>query len=176
MLTARPKILAIDPGTKEIGFAVLSGVDLCYYGVKTIKHRQPPQVLLAEITRQIDALIEDHRPEVLAIERTFLVHKSAALLNVAAAEIKRAARQRGLIVYERAPVSVRTTICRDGAGTKRETARRVAELFPELARLLKQPTKWEEIYWSHLFDAVAIGWVCLQEMYGGAAGESAESL
>src|SRR5262245_57495 len=42
-------ILAIDPGTKEIGFAVFSGAQLEYYGVKTFKRRSPAFAFLAEV-------------------------------------------------------------------------------------------------------------------------------
>src|SRR5438067_12627450 len=77
-----PTILAIDPGTKEIGVAVLFGLALRYYAVKTIKRRQPPHALLAEISRYITSLINEYHPEALAIEKTFLIQKSAVLLNV----------------------------------------------------------------------------------------------
>jgi len=165
-----PTILAIDPGTKEVGVAILSGPALHYYGVKTIKRRQPPQALLAEISRYITSLIQEYRPEILAVEKTFLIQKNAALLNVAAVEIKHTAKQHGLQVYEYAPTEVRKTICQSGKATKRETARLVATRFPELARLLKQPTKWEELYWANMFDAVAVGLTCLNEICGDGDG------
>lgn len=166
MPTKPPTILALDPGTKEIGVAVLSGTELCYYAVKTIKRRQPPQALLGEISRYVTALIASYRPQALAIEQTYLIQKSAALLCVAATEIKQTARQHGLAVYEYAPAEVRQALCQRERATKRETAQRVAERCPELARYLRQPTKWGEMYWAHMLDAVAVGLRCWDEIYG----------
>src|SRR5689334_12789890 len=100
MPTNHPTILAIDPGTKELGVAVLEGDRLVYFGVKTFKQRSPPHVLLANVSRLIEALVDRYGPECVAIERTFLIHKEAVLLNVVAAEIKFTAHERGLVVYE----------------------------------------------------------------------------
>lgn len=166
MPTKPPTILAIDPGTKEIGVAVFSGPELCYYAVKTIKCRRPPRALLAEISTCVIDLIQDYRPQTLAIEKTFLIQKSAALLNVAATEMKQTARQYGLSVYEYAPAEVRRSICRSEKATKRETALRITGRFPELAHYLRQPTQWGELYWANMFDAVAVGLVHLNEIYG----------
>jgi Holliday junction resolvasome RuvABC endonuclease subunit len=164
MPTKHPNILAIDPGTKEIGVAVLTGLELRYFGVKTIRRRQSPQTVLGEAARHITALINEYEPESLAIEKTFLIQKNAALLNVVAAEIKHTARRRGLTIYEYAPTEVRKFICQSGKATKRETAQRICERYPELARYLTRPTKWEEMYWANMFDAVAVGVTCLHEI------------
>lgn len=166
MSTKPPTILAIDPGTKEVGVAVLAGPELCYYAVKTIKRRRPPRALLAETSNFLSRLIQDYRPETLAIEKTFLFQKSAALLSVAAAEMKQVARDRGIAVYEYAPVEVRRLICQGETVTKRETALRIVRRFPELARYLNQPTRWGDLYWANMFDAVAVGLVHLNVMCG----------
>jgi Holliday junction resolvasome RuvABC endonuclease subunit len=176
MPTKPPTILAIDPGTKEIGVAVLSGPELCYYAVKTIKCRRPPRAMLAEISTCVINLIEDYRPQTLAIEKTFLIQKSAALLNVAAAEMKQMARGRGLALYEYAPVEVRRLICQSEKATKRETALRIARQFPELARHLNQMTRWGELYWANMFDAVAVGIAHLNEIYGDEEAAFANKL
>jgi len=164
MPTNHPTILAIDPGTKELGVAVLEGDHLVYFGVKTFKHRSPPHVLLAGVSRFIDLLIERYGPECLAIERTFLIHKEAVLLNVVAAEIKSTARERGLVVYEYDPAQIRSALSGQEKATKSVTSRLIADRFPELARYLLQPTRWEALYWAHMFDAVAVGLICLRNI------------
>jgi len=158
-------ILAVDPGTKELGVAVLRSARLEYYGVKTFKHRSPPHAFLAEVTQYFSNLIEQYQPTVLAIERTFLIQRNVALLNVAAAEIIHAAHQHKLLVREYDPVQVRQTICQHAKGTKRETAQILSVRYPELSRYLLQATQWETLYWGHVFDAVAVGWYCWQELH-----------
>lgn len=164
MPTEHPTILAIDPGTKALGFAVFKGVYLEYYGVKTFKRRSPLHALLADISWFITSLIIRYKPECFAIEQTFLIQPGAELLNVAAQEIKSAAKQHALTVYEYNPVKVRAAICQLEKATKFAAAQVIAEQFPELGRFLRRPTKWETLYWAHMFDAIAVGLVCLWEI------------
>src|ERR1044071_1615321 len=103
MLTNRMKILAIDPGTREMGVAILDRQTLLYYGVKTIRGRRNPAEVLRRVQEITLSLIERFRPDCLALEKMFLIQKSASLLVVAAEEIKSAARQQGLPIYEYAP-------------------------------------------------------------------------
>jgi Holliday junction resolvasome RuvABC endonuclease subunit len=66
------KILAIDPGTREIGIAFFEKQRLIYYGVKVIKDNiKSPHEKLKEGRKIILRLIKDFRPKVLAVEKTF---------------------------------------------------------------------------------------------------------
>jgi Holliday junction resolvasome RuvABC endonuclease subunit len=157
------RILAIDPGTRLMGVAILEGGELLYYGVKTIRRPKSPREILAEAARLIQNLITVYRPTALAIEKTFLIQKSASLLVVLAEEIKSEARRAHLEIFEYAPTHVRKRLCQTGKATKRETAERVAEHFPELSKLLHQHSPFAERYYSNLFDAVAIALVRHEE-------------
>lgn len=158
------KILAIDPGTREIGAVVLDGGELVYYAVKTIRDRGSAQRILRHVDTLVSGLIAEYQPDYLAIEKMFIVQKNAALLSVAAEEIKSVARESGLEIYEYAPTTVRKFICQNGAATKRDVARVVAERYPELARHLDTRNKWEEKYYANIFDAVAVGLMCSHQV------------
>ena len=162
------RILAIDPGTKELGVAVLEDAELVYYAVKTVRDRSTAQSILQQIAKITSDLVVKFHPESLAIEKMFIVQKSAALLSVAAEEMKSVASYR-LDVYEYAPKTVRKFICQDGAATKREVARVVAERYPELRRHLQTRNKWDEKYYANIFDAVAVGLMCSNEIRAGIA-------
>ena len=41
----KPRTLAVDPGTRHIGIAVLQGSDLVYHGVVTMSYRRAPLAL-----------------------------------------------------------------------------------------------------------------------------------
>ncbi len=163
MHTKKVKILAIDPGTREMGVAVLEGEQLVYYGVKTIRGRRNPAEVLRRIQAVTTRLIGRFRPDCLAIEKTFLIQKSASLLIVAAEEVKATARQHRLAVYEYAPTVVRKLICNSGRATKQETATVIARRFPELRSYREQRTKWETLYYANLFDAVALAVCCAND-------------
>jgi|ERR1051325_3252919 crossover junction endodeoxyribonuclease RuvC len=158
------KILAIDPGTKEIGIAMLSDGELLYYGVKTIRTRSSPGEVLKQAQYIISRLIADYEPQYLAIEKTFMIQKSAALLTIVADEIKATAKREGLTVFEYAPLAVRKMICKSGKATKKGVAKVIALRFPELTRYVERQTKWETLYYAKLFDAVAVGLVCFDEL------------
>ncbi len=164
MNETRTRILAIDPGTKEIGIAVLDGEELIYYAVKTIRDRSTAQKVLRQAVTIVIDLIAAHRPDCLAIEKMFVVQKSAALLSVVAEEIKAAARGSGLDVYEYAPTTIRKFVCQTGKATKAEVAKTVAVRYPELARHLNSITTWEQKYYANMFDAVAVGLMCRHEI------------
>ena len=159
----RHRIFAIDPGTKEVGIAVLEDADLIYYAVKTVRDRRTAQAILQQVAQITSDLIVKFEPESLAIEKMFIVQKSAALLSVAAEEMKSVARSCRLNIYEYAPKSIRKFICQSGAATKREVAKIIAARYPELRRHLKTRNKWDEKYYANIFDAVAVGLMCLNE-------------
>src|SRR5437588_1130171 len=94
------RILAIDPGTKEIGMAVLEGGELLYYAVKTVRDRTTAQRILAHVAAITQEIITRYDPQYFAIERMFVIQKSAALLSVAAEEMKAVAKSNGLPIYE----------------------------------------------------------------------------
>lgn len=164
MHTKPTRILAIDPGTREIGVAVLEGEALTFYGVKTIRNRKRPQQVLNEAARIVNRLIEVYQPSILAIEKMFLIQENASLLIVVADEIKATAQAAGLTVYEYAPTVIRKHICQTGKATKRAVAGIIASRYLELARYLKGRSKWEELYYANMFDAIALGLTCHQQL------------
>ena len=159
-----PVILAIDPGTKELGFAVLQGETLLYYGVKTVTNRKVPSLVLETITGFIKGLIEKYEPSTLAVEKMFITQKNSALLYVAAEQVKAVSKESGISIWEQSPSAIRKRLCQTGRATKREVAKLIADRYPELARYYNRSKHWEIEYYGNLFDAVAVGLVCLENL------------
>ena len=61
-------ILGIDPGTKEMGLAVLRGDTLLAYGVRTLRNGEKPYDLIGQARRIVLSMIEKHAPQIVAIE------------------------------------------------------------------------------------------------------------
>jgi Holliday junction resolvasome RuvABC endonuclease subunit len=158
------RILAVDPGTKHMGVAVLEGSHLIHYGVRSFRKKRPAHELLRATDDALDALgdlIRAYRPTVLAYEKTFFVQaKSSALLNVQEAEVRRVGGAAALTVIGYSPARVRKLLCRDGWANKRQVAETLAVRFPELAGYLEAQSPHQERYWSNMFDAVAVAVVC----------------
>ena len=160
----RERILCIDPGTREMGIAVLEDTELIYYGVRTLKKKRPASVLLRETRRIISRLIDDYGIKRLIIEKTFFNrNKNVSNLIVMADEIKALAKKRKLKVTEYAPKTVRKSICQDGKATKREVSKVISARYPELNIYLTQDRKWKVKYWQNCFDAIALGLCYLSE-------------
>ena len=157
-------ILAVDPGTRELGVAVLSGKELLFYGVKTVTNRKNPLIVLDAISSYLRNLLKKYRPTAVAVEKMFITQKNSALLVVTAEQVKAVAKEANLPVYEYAPVTVRKRLCQTGRATKRETAAVIATRFPELNRYYRRTAAWEIDYYSNLFDAVAVGVVCEEDL------------
>jgi crossover junction endodeoxyribonuclease RuvC len=152
------KILAIDPGTREIGIAFLEKGKLIYYGVKVIKKKKSPHETLKEGRKIVLRLIKDFKPKTLVVEKTFFVNnRNASLLNVFVDEIKAIGKRKGLKVISYAPSTVKKFICGNGRANKNELARVVVSKYPELKVYLTQDRAWKERYHQNMFDAVALG-------------------
>lgn len=157
-------ILAIDPGTRELGVAVLCGTELTFYGVKTVTNRKNPLAVLETVAAYVRSLIKKHRPDTLSIEKMFVTQKNSAFLVVVAEQIKAVAGEAGLFIYEYAPSTVRKKLCQTGRATKREAAKVLTARYPELGRYYRRTARWELDYYANLFDAVAVGVVCAEEI------------
>ncbi|MBI4032582.1 crossover junction endodeoxyribonuclease RuvC [Candidatus Berkelbacteria bacterium] len=153
-------ILAIDPGTRYVGIAVLDDKDLIYQGVKTLPRRQSPDDGLSQVQAFTLRLINDFRPGLLVIERAFMVRsRTAGLLNVTVDEMRAIGVRHGLTVRILAPSTVRKRLCGNGRATKRDVARAVADRYPELKVYLGQNRKWKERFHGNMFDAIALALV-----------------
>lgn len=152
------KILAIDPGTRIMGIALLEGEKLIYYGVKVIAKKKSPHETLKDGRNIILRLINDFNPHVLVVEKAFFAqNRTAALLNVFVDEIKAIGRRKGLKVIAYAPSTLKKFICGNGRATKEEVARVIVSKYPELKVYLTQDRAWKERYHQNMFDAVALG-------------------
>ena len=152
------RILAIDPGTHYIGVAVLDGTKLVYYGVKTLPKLKSPHDTLTEGRKVMRSLIEDFRPGILAVEKTFFANnRNSALLNVFADEIVAIGKRKRLRVITMAANVVRKEICGNGWATKREVAQELCHRFPELVPYLSSDRRWKEEFYLNMFDAIALG-------------------
>ena len=160
-----PRILAIDPGTREMGTAVLHGQELVHHGVKEFRDRGTPHDNLREGRRAVLRLINEYKPSILALEKSFFANnRNAALLNVLVDEIQAVGRRKGLKVVTYAPSTVKKTVCGNGRATKRQVAKAVVREYRELRVFVPQDKKWKEQYHANMFDAVAVGLTAMRQM------------
>jgi len=154
---SKTRILAIDPGTREMGIAVLENGNLLYHGVETLRKLSSPQDRLRQGRAVVARLIGDFWPRILVVEKTFIAkNRNTALLNVLVDEIGVLGRRKGITVASFAPNTVKKIVSGNGWATKAEVARAVAAKYPKLKSWLPPNRKWKQRQQHNMFDAVAL--------------------
>ncbi len=160
-----PIILGIDPGTKEMGLAVLRGTTLLASDVKTLRNGERPHDVIGQARRVVLEYIQDFGPTVVGIEKPLLFPtKRAALVSVIAQELDARSREVGLRVVEISAREVRRIVVGNPYAKKLDVARAIVGMgFRSLkVNLPKEPPhpvfgyRSQDKYWLHMFDALAV--------------------
>lgn len=156
MPTRNPTILALDPGLRELGFAVLAGRKLLARDVISLR-ALPKARRLPEAQERIAALVQTHYPGAIVVEKTY-PHPVPWLdqLHRLTLFARRLARRHRLNFAAYAPQTVRATVVGNGRAKKAEVALAIAHRFPSLRVYLTQDRRWKERYFLNMFDAVAL--------------------
>jgi len=124
------KILAIDPGTKRTGYAVLDvkghTPTLTECGCVFVRGKDLPERLLA-IHTLVDDLIALHQPQIVAVERLFFSKnvQTAFAVGQARGVVLLAAAEHEVPVREATPNEVKSAIAGYGAADKEQVQRMV---------------------------------------------------
>lgn len=154
----RNKILAIDPGTQNMGFAILVGKKLVHYGEATIRRRKSSREILTAGREIIRELMDGFRPGLLVVEKTlFANNKDSSTLNKLTEDIIATGGKKRIKTLTLSANTVRKEICNNGMASRQEVAVKMVERFPELKPYLYSDRRWKEKFFYNMFDAVALG-------------------
>ncbi len=137
------RVLGIDCGTEYTGYGIVElcpdGKLLCLTcGAIKLSPRDPLPARLATIFQRLGSLIEQHRPDNVAIEDVFyaLNVKSALKLGQVRGVAMLAASTAGLEVSEYAPLSIKSAVVGYGRAEKQQVQHMVTLLLnlPEIPR------------------------------------------
>jgi Holliday junction resolvasome RuvABC endonuclease subunit len=162
------RILAVDPGARYMGVAVLVGDELVRADVENIRATGMSATDVgANVQAVLRRWIRLYQPHALVVELPeFAQSKASRQLRRLVRTIAATGRKAGIEVQTYAPSKVRRQMCPEGRPTRLAVARAVAEHFPDLARYYRAEAAkswWEKPYWLTMFDAVALGLVCHQD-------------
>ena len=128
ILTKEKIILGIDPGTNILGYGIIrvdsKGPHYVHMGVFDLRKITDPFEKLANIFAGIGELIEEHKPDELAVESPFYGKNAQVILKLGRAQgaAITAAIVRGVPVTEYAPRKAKIAICGNGAASKEQVA------------------------------------------------------
>lgn len=129
------KILGVDPSLRETGYGVVetNGSEFRVLAFGTIKNQQSlfASRCLVRIADTLKNLIQQHQPEVMAVEGLFYCQnmKTALTLGQARGAVLLAAAEHGLEIYEYAPRRVKQSIVGHGGAQKLQVGKMVQRLL-----------------------------------------------
>ncbi|HRZ41677.1 MAG TPA: crossover junction endodeoxyribonuclease RuvC [Bacteroidales bacterium] len=121
-------IMGIDPGTNLLGYAIIgvsgSQVQVIGLGVLKLAIYQDPYIKLREIFTRVLALIDQYKPDDLAIEAPFYGKNVQSMLKLGRAQgvCMAAALYRSIPVTEYSPRRVKQSITGKGAASKEQVS------------------------------------------------------
>lgn len=128
-------ILGIDPGTASTGYGVIESRDsrlrALAQGVIQTSAGTPLERRLADIHAGVGELLDDHRPDALAIEQLYFGANARTAFAVGQARgvVLLAAGQRGVPSRSYTPQQVKGAVCGHGRAGKDQVARMAARLL-----------------------------------------------
>lgn len=130
------RILGIDPGTATTGYGIIDiidndVIDVVNYGVIHTTPDQPMPERLKAIFDDMNYLIENFKPEIMAIEELFFFKNSKTVITVSQARgvVLLAAANHGIEIKEYTPLEVKVTLTGYGRADKLEMQNTVTDLL-----------------------------------------------
>jgi len=133
------KVFGIDCGTEFTGYGVVHTdhesreprLDALAFGAIRLNKKEPTPRRLAQVYAELTALLEAHRPDVVAIEEVFFSAnaKSALKLGQVRGVALLAAANQNLPVAEYAPLAIKSAVVGYGLAQKEQVQFMVARLL-----------------------------------------------
>lgn len=149
------KILGVDPGLAVTGFGVIEGRTdsrLIDCGAVRTPAGTPEAERLRTIFEKMRGIVEEHRPDVLAIEQLFFNRNTPSAMAVAQARGVIIVAAAGMPVHEFTPSQVKLAVTGQGRATKDQVGYMVKALLA-----LREVPKPDDVA-----DALAVALACSQ--------------
>ena len=129
-MTHATRILGVDPGLTRCGVAVIKGsagqkVSLLHIGVFGTDPGDSIEQRLISIERDMEGLVDELEPDVIAVERVFSQHN----VRTAMATAQAVAARRGLPVAMHTPTEVKAAVTGNGRADKAQVTAMVTRVL-----------------------------------------------
>lgn len=126
--TAERIILGIDPGTAILGYGIVKAVgkqlSLVNLGIIKLDHLDDHALKLQRIFEKISLLIEQYRPDCMALEAPFYGKNVQVMLKLGRAQgvAMAAALNKNIPIFEYAPRKIKQSVTGNGNAAKEQVA------------------------------------------------------
>ncbi len=120
------RILGIDPGTGIVGFGVIDvergNTTFVDAGVIRTPVRQADSERLFTIYHDLEDIIDEHKPDVLSVEKLFFIRNITTAMSVSQARgvILLLGKQKKLQLYEYTPLQIKQAVTGYGKADKKQ--------------------------------------------------------
>jgi crossover junction endodeoxyribonuclease RuvC len=130
------RVLGVDPGLTRCGVGVVDigsrrEATLVHVSVISTDPAMPLEQRVLAIATGVAALLDEHRPDVVALERVFAQHNVRTVMGTAQASgvVLHAAASRGLSVSLHTPSEVKAAVTGHGAADKKQVTAMVQRIL-----------------------------------------------
>jgi crossover junction endodeoxyribonuclease RuvC len=130
------RVLGVDPGLTRCGVGVvdIEPTRRATLVAVTVIRTEPALALelrLLAIGQQLEELLDEHRPDAVALERVFAQHNVSTVMGTAQASgvVLHAAAARGLTVTLHTPTEVKAAVTGHGAADKKQVTAMVQRIL-----------------------------------------------
>ena len=130
------RVLGVDPGLTRCGVGVVDvarnrSASLVHVGVVRTEPSLPIEQRLAAIAAGLRAVLDEHRPDVVAVERVFAQHNRSTVMGTAQASgiALLLAGERGLAAATHTPSEVKAAVTGYGSADKLQVQTMVARVL-----------------------------------------------
>jgi hypothetical protein len=154
-----PKIIAINPGWRYLAVAIFDECELSEWRLKCLSGKDA-KMKLKKVIDILGGFSARYNPEILVIKTLHPARSSANLKNMAAG-IEAYCRKRGMAVISYSIQELESVLLNSSRVHKKELLKIIASEYPELSPELRREARNRNSYFLRLFEAVALGHVCL---------------
>lgn len=137
-------ILGMDPGTNTMGYGIIhvrkSGMQLLQFGVIHLGKYKNHEIKLKKIFEKVLGLLDDYKPDEVAIEAPFYGKNVQSMLKLGRAQgvAMAAVLYRDMPIREYAPKKIKQSVTGNGNASKEQVAGMLQQLlhFRETPKLL----------------------------------------
>jgi crossover junction endodeoxyribonuclease RuvC len=128
-------ILGMDPGTQVMGYGIIqvgkAGLTLVQFGVIELKKFTSHELRLKRIFERVLNLIDEYKPDEVAIEAPFFGKNVQSMLKLGRAQgvAMAAVLYRGIPIIEYAPRKIKQSVTGKGNASKEQVAKMLMQIF-----------------------------------------------
>ncbi len=156
------RILALNPGSRYTGIAVFHSLELVDWGVRSIREKSEKD-RLQRLKCYLEEITEREEINCFAIKSLHAARGSPGLRRLTS-EIKSWAAERGLAIHEYEIKEIEAILPSSDRPNKRRLMEEVAARYPVLFGELERERKNRNPYLVRMFEAVAVGMRCLNDL------------